>query len=480
MGKLHYGKKFLLTVVLFSLVITVAFAGNSLKVTQHDITYFLMTDRFYDGDLSNDQDVHKRDLSAYHGGDFQGIIDKLDYIKDLGFTTIWISPVVANQIRGYHGYWATDFYKTNEHFGSLEKLKELVARAHEKGLKVIVDLVVNHTGRMHPWASDPRYESWFHHQGNIQNWNDQQEVENGMLASLPDLNQDNPEVAKYLIGMAKWWIAETGIDGYRLDTVRHVPKSFWKDFVTEIKKDYPGFYMIGEVFDGRPDYLAGYQQTGIDGLINYPVYFALNDVFAGGRPADRLVGVIQQCVAVYPNQYLMGTVIDTQDVPRFISQASGQYAQERLKQALAFLMTYTGIPVMYYGTEIGLEGGDDPNNRRDMDWMVKSPLTDYVKKLTVIRKTNKALTDGDFKIIGIDQDFLSYYRRFEGNIILTVFNLSDQQQKITLSLPAEFQTAKGQLTELTGYQSQKTVKGKVKLKIGPRQVYIFSYTTIKP
>jgi alpha-amylase len=185
--------------------------------------------------------------------------------------------------------------------------------------------------------------------------------------------------------------------------------------------------------------------------------------------------MVNQCKANYPNAYLMGTIIDTHDVPRFMSQAYGEFAGERLKQALTFLMTYTGIPIMYYGTEIGLEGSDDPNNRRDMDWSVKSPLTDYVKTLTSIRKANNALMYGDFQLIKVEDEFLCYSRRFEENIIIAVFNLSDQKKQMTLSLPKEFQVESGQLTELLNSKGYKLKQGKVKLKMGPRQVNIFSY-----
>jgi alpha-amylase len=470
--------KRLFIIVSFSMLVlfSITYAdSNPYKITQQDLIYFMLTDRFYDGDLTNNQDVHKRDLSAYHGGDWQGIIEKLDYIKELGFTTIWISPVVANQTRGYHGYWPTDFYKTNEHFGNMEKLKELVDKAHQKGIKVIVDMVVTHTSKMHPWLSDPVYYNWYHHRGPIQNWNDQQELEEGELANLPHLNHNNSEVQKYLIDMAKWWIRETGIDGYRLDTARHVPKNFWKQFAVEIKKEFPDFYLIGEVFDGRADYVAAYQQAGIDGLEDYPLYFALKDVFAHNQPTERLISMIAQSRTVYPDINRMGTFIDNQDVSRFMSETSGQDGEAHLKQALAFEMTYTGIPIMYYGTEIGLEGQDDPNNRRDMDWSVQLPLTGYIKTLIKIRKANKALTCGDFQIINTDTDFLCYLRRSDENVIITLFNLSDQKKRVEFGLPVEFQSEKGLITDLMGSSKFRLIKGKTILVMNPYQVNIFSY-----
>jgi alpha-amylase len=466
----------LIFITLISILISTSISGesNAAKITQQDLIYFALTDRFYNGDLTNDQNVRKRDLSTYHGGDWQGIIDKLDYIKDLGFTTIWISPLVANQIRGYHGYWAIDFYKPNQNFGNMGKIKELVTTAHAKGIKVIADLVVNHVSPMHPWYNDPQYANWFHQRGAIINWNDQQEIEEGRLANLPDLDQSNPEVKRYLIDMAKWWIRETGIDGYRLDTVRHVSKSFWKEFVAAIKQEYPNFFFIGEVFDGRTSYVADYQNAGLDGLLDYPVYFALNEVFKNDRPVSQLIDVISECHNTYSNCNLMGTFIDNHDVPRFVNQIINLPA-ERLKQALAFIMTYTGIPVIYYGTEIVMDGGADPGNRMDMDWSSDSAIREYLKKLTAIRRNNKALIYGDFEPMNASPTQLCYLRRFEGNIIMSVFNLSDQKTRVELALPDDLLRGKGSLFELTGAKGLNAINGKIKFTMAPRQVNIFSY-----
>lgn len=463
----------ILIAIAFTSTCRVYAAGSKYKITQDDMIYFIMTDRFNDGDKSNDIDVDKNNPKAFHGGDFQGIIDKLDYIKDLGFTAIWITPVVKNQPGGYHGYWAVDFYKTDEHLGSIEKLKELVEKAHSKGIKVIVDLVVNHTGELHPWALDPKYKNWFHDEVEISNYNDQHEVENGWLAGLPDLNQENPEVRKYLIDMAKWWIKETGIDGYRLDTMKHVPKDFWEEFSQEIKKEYPDFYLIGEVYDGRVDYVSDYQNTGVDGLLDFPAYYALTDVFKNDSPEIRLEDVINQGQS-YKNRYLSGTFIDNHDVPRFVNNIN-QYKDEKLKQALAFMMTYTGIPIMYYGTEIGMDGGADPDNRRDMEWDVKSPITDYVKKLTSIRKSNKALTRGDIKVLETDSDVLCYLRKYQDNTIITVFNTLNSEKNIKIAIPGDYEGTSGKLYDLLGSMDVKINNGAASFKIPPYGVGIYKY-----
>ncbi|MCX7921949.1 MAG: alpha-amylase family glycosyl hydrolase [Clostridia bacterium] len=470
--------RILVLIIAFTLAFSaVAYGENKpLKVNQDDLIYFIMTDRFYDADKSNNQDVAVDDLGSFHGGDLQGVIEKLDYIKDLGFTTIWITPVVKNQNGGYHGYWAVDFYKTDEHLGTIEKFKELVNTAHAKGIKVVLDIVVNHVSSMHPFVGEPKYEKWFHDKGNISNYNDQTEVEEGKIAALPDFNQDNPEVSKYLIDMAKWWIKETNIDGFRLDTVKHVPKRFWTEFTREIKKDYPDFYMIGEVWNGDMNYVADYQNTGIDGLVDFPMYYALTDVFKNYAPTSRLAEMIENSNK-YSNKYLNGTFIDNHDVERFVNQVYKE-KDEKLQQAITFMMTYTGIPVMYYGTEIGLEGGADPDNRRDMDWSAKSPTTELVKKLAAIRKANKALTRGDIKILKSEKDFIAYSRKFEDNTIIVTYNTSSLQKNAQFDIPKEDVEKQSLLTDLIGKEGAKDVKiedGKVSLSMAPSQVNVFTY-----
>ncbi|HPZ09917.1 MAG TPA: alpha-amylase family glycosyl hydrolase, partial [Candidatus Eremiobacteraeota bacterium] len=206
---------------------------------RNESIYFILTDRFQDGDTTNNFDVNKKDLTKYHGGDLQGVIDKLDYIKDLGMSTVWITPTMANQdlfidSAGYHGYWPVDFFKMDKHLGDMDKFKELINKAHEKGMKIILDIPLNHVAWEHPWTGDPSKQSWLHHNGDVKDWNDPWQVENCSMYGLPDLAQENPEVSKHLTDMAKWWIDQTGIDGFRLDAIKHVPLSFWSQFAKDI------------------------------------------------------------------------------------------------------------------------------------------------------------------------------------------------------------------------------------------------------
>lgn len=293
----------ILSFTLFSLKLSVF---NSLKdktFSNKDIIYFIMTDRFFNGDKSNDYNADKNNPRAFHGGDFKGITQKLDYIKSIGATAVWITPVVENEDNGYHGYWAKDFYKTDPHLGTITDLKNLVKEAHKRNIKVIIDYVVNHTGYNTPWLTDGKHEGWFHPKKDILNYDDINECENGWLLGLPDLNQENPQVKKYLIDNALWWIKETKIDGMRLDTVKHVPKSFWIDFSKEIKSKYPAFYLLGEVWSGNPVFLEEYKKCGIDGLIDYPLYFGISSAFKHYGNTDNLINSIQQH-SVFSNKAL--------------------------------------------------------------------------------------------------------------------------------------------------------------------------------
>ena len=398
--------------------------------------YFIMIDRFNNGDPSNDYEVDINNPKAYHGGDFKGIIEKLDYISDMGFTAIWLTPIVKNEPMGYHGYWTEDFYDVEEHFGTLEEFKNLVKEAHNRDIKVILDLVVNHTGySAHPWLTDPDKKDWFHEDKTINNWDNQEEVETGRLAGLPDLAQENPEVREYLLEMATWWIEETDIDGYRLDTVKHVPKDFWEEFSGEVKAVKEDFFLIGEVWHDDPAYVADYAQTGIDSFVDYPFFNEATRIFS--RPNQSvgrfMHGVWKRNTILYDNPYILGNFIDNHDNKRFTRLAIEQKQDPttRLKQALAYMYTAPGIPIVYYGTEIALDGGDDPDNRRLMTF-TDHELSEEISKLSTIRKNYPALTRGDYELI-IDQAGMTVFTRsYEEEVIVVAINNTTESQTITL------------------------------------------------
>jgi alpha-amylase len=435
-----------------------------------DLIYFIMTDRFYDADVSNDKfsDVNKNDPKSYHGGDLQGIIDKLDYIKSLGTTAIWITPVVKNEYGGYHGYWTNDFYSVDPHLGEMAILKKLVSEAHKRNMKVLLDHVVNHTGYKSPWLADESKKEWFHPKLNISNWSDQKQIENGWLAGLPDLNQENPEVKKYLLDNTLWWIEETGVDGMRLDTVRHVSKDFWQEFTGTVKAKYPNFYFLGEVWNENTRYLEEYHKLGLDGLTNYSMFKGIRESFKGFGKTTSLISAINR-ESSFSSPELNGIFIDNHDNTRLITQG-GEHGKEYLKQALTFTMTYPSIPIIYYGTEIGMEGGNDPDNRRDMEWnkVENNDMLSYYKILSNLRNTNPAIISGEFKLLDYDNYFISYMREKEKKSVIVVINVQNKEKDVTINIP---NTTK-EFTDVLTNKGYKSKDQKLEIKLKPLDLLI--------
>jgi glycosidase len=380
--------------------------GRFQGFTPDDVMYLIMPDRFSNGDTSNDDPSTSRGLfdraksRFYHGGDLQGIMDHLDYLKSLGVTAIWLTPVYANvdhlnyreqygggPITDYHGYGAVDFYSVDEHLGTMSKLRELVDRAHQAGIKVIQDQVANHTGPYHSWVTDPPTPTWYngtegdHLACDWQTWtlidpNASYQIQKRVLEGwfvniLPDLNQNDPETARYLIQNTLWWLGMTGFDAIREDTVPYVPRAFWSAWTRAIKREYPSVNVLGEVFDGNPALVSFFQggrsgfdgiDTGIDTLFDYPLYFQIRSAFAQGRSL-REVARILASDWLYPNPAALVTFLGGHDVARFMSEKGADIAGLELAQTL--MMTARGTPVLYYGDEIAMTGGGDPDNRRD-------------------------------------------------------------------------------------------------------------------
>lgn len=398
----------------------------------NEIIYFLMLDRFNQGHKEKSfNDMDKSHPRKFHGGDLKGLIQRLDYIKDLGATAIWITPIYKNDPNGYHGYWAQDFYEVDSHFGTMDEFKELIRKAHQKGLKVLLDIVVNHTGKTHKFLEEKK--KWYHPMVNIRDWDNQKEVEDRCLAMLPDLNQDIPEVTRYLIDMCKWWVTETGLDGFRIDTVKHVPRWFWAQFCEDIKEVKEDIILIGEVWHPDPSYLAVYQKDGVSSLVDFPLYYAIDKVFAQDAPMDKILSVLVQDY-LYKDANVLGTFIDNHDVPRFLHNTKNN-GEERLKLALAFLFSFRGVPIIYYGTEVAMEGADDPDNRRDMNFEANPQFREYVKGLIKVRKDNPLLYLGDTRVIKVTDDGLVFVREYNGKQIVVCINNSFDPQSFVIRLP---------------------------------------------
>jgi len=430
-----------------------------------DVLYLIMTDRFADGDLSNDgpSATDSADSAAaaaerakprgWHGGDLRGIAQHLDYLQQLGVTAVWTTPVYRNHDEpdSYHGYGATDLYAVDEHYGSLDDLKALAHALHARGMKLVLDTVPNHVGAENPWVNDEPAPDWFHgtrahHLNGETNFQalinphaperDRAGTLDGWFADvLPDMNTESPAVAKYLRQNAEWWIEETGADALRIDTFPYVNREFWRDFNGELKQLYPHLTEVGEIFNADPvitsSFAGGVTRAGVDTRLttpfDFPTYFALRDVFAKGAPMTRLSDTLAMD-SLYPHPELLPTFFGNHDTTRFMDALSGPEPQRELSLQLAFayIMTTRGMPQIYSGDELAMHGGEDPDNRRDFPGGFKADSGDaftaqgrtpeqqatvaWVSSLTALRRAYPALTCGAEQILASNHDWLVYVR----------------------------------------------------------------------
>lgn len=354
-----------------------------------DVMYLIMTDRFADGDKSNDDSAAEQAKPrGWHGGDFRGIEQHLDYLQQLGVTTVWTTPVYKNvpSPQSYHGYSATDMYAVDPHFGSLADYQHLAHAVHQRGMKIVLDTVPNHVGPANPWVKDPPLPDWFHGtlahhtiaKGDFKSipdphssWQEKRDITEGWFANaLPDLNQENPLVAQYLIQNAVWWIETAGLDGLRIDTFPYVNRAFWHQFHAELHDLYPNLTTVGEIFNGDPTitsyFAGGVEHDGIDtGLytpFDFPTYFTLRSVFIKNDPMTKLESILRQD-ELYPHPQRLVTFLGNHDTMRFLSETGATPAE--LKMAFGIISTMRGMPQIYSGDEIAMQGGNDPDNRRN-------------------------------------------------------------------------------------------------------------------
>ncbi|HJS59817.1 MAG TPA: alpha-amylase family glycosyl hydrolase [Vicinamibacteria bacterium] len=380
--------------------------GRFAGITTDDVVYLAMPDRFANGDPANDDPPRSRGLldrtkgRFYHGGDLEGIRRRLPYLKDLGITALWLNPWYDNvdhlnrretyegaAITDYHGYGAVDFYAVDEHLGDLAELRELVDAAHAVGIKVVQDQVANHTGPYHPWATDPPTPTWFNgtnekHLANVwQLWTladpyatpevQRPTLDGWFLDILPDLNQDDPEAARYIVQNALWWVGVAGLDGIRQDTLPYVHRRFWREWMAALKKEYPQLTAVGEMFDGDPALVSVFQggraafdgiDSGFDTVFDFPLYYSLRSAFGQGGELRDVAKVIARD-RLYPRPDELWTFLGLHDVERFMNEKAATHAG--LKLGFTTLFTVRGVPLVYYGDEIALPGKGDPDNRRD-------------------------------------------------------------------------------------------------------------------
>lgn len=446
----------MISILLLSSASANAAVKKANRLWQDESIYSIMIDRFNDGDTTNNRDADRKNPNTYNGGDFQGIIDKLDYIHNMGFTAIRLTPIFDNASKGYHGYWVNDFYKTDEHFGSIATFEKLVKEAHKRKMKVIIDFVTNNVAPNQKWVSDPAKQTWFHPKLAIHKGSNQKELENGWADGLPDLNQDNPAVKKYLIDAAKWWIKKTDIDGYSLPEVNMVPVTFWRDFSKDVKSVKKNFFLIGEMAKNTQPDLKNYENAGIDSMYNGQLSNDLRGAFAN---TDQSFAGLDKTA----HSYLSANFLDNENTTRFTHDIveNRQLPGARWQMALAYLFTTPGIPVVYYGSEIALNGGNIPDNRQQMTFREDTDIIDYLTKLGELRNQLPSLTRGTFEVIYEKPGMVVYKRFYKGETSVIAINNTKKSQDV--SIPTDKLKAGKELRGLLGGDKVNEDRGHYKI-----------------
>ena len=408
------------------------------KWLQESIIYQIFPDRFCNGDNSKNIKVNTKSM---YGGDLRGVIEKLSYLKELGVNLIYLTPVFKSTTN--HKYNTRDYFDIDPQFGTINEARELVEKAHNNGIKIIFDAVFNHSGSDFFAFKDliknqqqSKYKDWYF----IDSWPVSQAKDkyytfaNG-CENMPKLNTNNEEVKEYLLSVGEYWIKEIGIDGWRLDVCDEVGHEFWRAFRKRIKKANKNTIIIGEIMHEANSFLKGDQ---LDGIMNYPFKNAIIDFFGKNIiNAREFLDIMAENRVLYMDSIIrqMWNLIGSHDTKRIYNECEGNI--NKIKLAIAYQFLYIGVPYIYYGDEIGLDGEDDPDNRKCMIWDEENQnkdLLNFYKMMIKLRKANKELIYGDFEEIYCKDDLLAFKRVLKDTNILVLFNNSDKDEAIELNL----------------------------------------------
>lgn len=417
---------------------------------QEAVAYQIFVERFCDGDKANNPaDVCKWGSEVTQttkfGGDIQGIIDKLDYLKDLGVTLIYLTPIFKSSSN--HKYNTCDYYSIDPQFGSLEKAKELVDKCHERKIKIVFDAVFNHSGSDFFAFKDliknqkkSRYKEWYFpdnypidiNQCNYYTFADD-------ISTMPKFNTSNKEVRDYLADVGLYWIKEIGIDGWRLDVCDEVDHNFWRYFKNRIKSAKKDSILVGEIMHEASSFLKGDQ---LDSIMNYPFKGAMIDFFAKRAiGSEKFDDVLAKNRVIYMDNInrQLWNLIGSHDTSRFLTECDEKV--ERMKLAIVFQFTYIGVPYIYYGDEVGLTGGEEPQSRKCMIWdkeKQNSEILDLYKKMIKIRKNYKSLVYGEYKTIYCESRIMIYERPYDDEKILVLINNNYEEVCFESNISGEF------------------------------------------
>lgn len=462
------------------------------------VIYQIITDRWDDGDPSNNG-VNPDGNMGVHGGDFAGLTRRLGYLEGLGVGAVWISPIPLNVNGAYHGYHALDFRRVDPHWGTEEELRTFVDAAHARGIRTILDVVCNHMGNLihseeegwpdyRPppdgytlsWIDDRRYPapfddlSLFHGHGRIPSWTSP-EQELGELARLDDLRTEHPRVIEEMVDIWTEWVHRLDVDGFRIDTVKHVEIEFWQAWAPAVRERLAAagktnFLMFGEVLDGSPEVVGRYtgRQAGgpftLDSCLDYPLFFVTREVF--GRATAGAVSIEAHHQAVPPSfdpaaRDRLVTFLDNHDMPRFLAPevASGEFA--RLANALVSLLTSRGVPIVYYGSEQAFDGLQEErwrSSREDMfdgpgeegpsegdNFDQTAPLYRLIRRLNQFRRDHDALRRGDqvAREVHGEPGIYAHSRLHEGEEVLVALNTDPHDAHVTADLQTSYEGGTG-------------------------------------
>lgn len=491
-----------------------------------DVLYLIMPDRFARAGATTDAEasrgleyaveVDRADLNARHGGNIAGMEQHLGYIDSLGVTAIWVNPVLENDMPGgsYHGYATTDYYRIDPRFGTNGQWRDFVGKAHDRGIKVVMDMIFNHSGSNHPWMKDMPSRDWYNfpdsavttnfrlstlHDPYVSDYDKKRTVDGWFVTAMPDLNQRNPHLRRYLSQNSIWWIEDSGIDGIRMDTYPYADERAMASWIDDVMAEYPGFNIVGECWyanEGGEAYWQRGSKVNPNGdpclptVMDFVLSIKARDAFKG--QTDRLEGLntIYDHLALdylFPDPTHILTFLDNHDTDRFLLEEPDDLGW--WKQAVTFLLTSRGIPQIYYGTELLMNGtraaGGDGNVRRDMPGGFPGDKTDaftaagrsdkqneafdFIQKLLQWRRGNEAIARGSLKHFMPENGLYVYQRRSGDKEVTVILNGNDSPVTTTMERTLEILPYGSQRRDmLTG----ETITISPEMTFSPRQILI--------
>lgn len=491
-----------------------------------DVLYLIMPDRFARAGATTDAEasrgleyaveVDRADLNARHGGNIAGMEQHLGYIDSLGVTAIWVNPVLENDMPGgsYHGYATTDYYRIDPRFGTNGQWRDFVGKAHDRGIKVVMDMIFNHSGSNHRWMKDMPSRDWYNfpdsavttnfrlstlHDPYVSDYDKKRTVDGWFVTAMPDLNQRNPHLRRYLSQNSIWWIEDSGIDGIRMDTYPYADERAMASWIDDVMAEYPGFNIVGECWYGNEGGEAYWQRGSkvnpngdprLPTVMDFVLSIKARDAFKG--QTDRLEGLntIYDHLALdylFPDPTHILTFLDNHDTDRFLLEEPDDLGW--WKQAITFLLTSRGIPQIYYGTELLMNGtraaGGDGNVRRDMPGGFPGDKTDaftaagrtdkqneafdFIQKLLQWRRGNEAIARGSLKHFMPENGLYVYQRRSGDKEVTVILNGNDSPVTTTMERTLEILPYGSQRRDmLTG----ETITISPEMTFSPRQILI--------